>query len=309
MRIGGARASRARDADRPVQRSSESAPWRTRISRPSTTRTPRRRAAARGRCRASRRRESTTMEYLDTSSAPSGKSLEGSHRSCRPADGAVDEQVGRPARRPRRARRASAASCLPARAACGSRPSTSAPGVAQRPDRGRGRSRPRRARARVAPAGDSGSAARSPGASVLSAAIAPVGAEGQRVRRADRPGALGRLVGQRERRLLVGDRHVGADEAGAGQRADGLGEELRRDRQPLVAPVASPSAASAALCIAGERLWATGQPRTPRRVDRYLDTSWATCRPRASRGLRCTSRRRPGTARRGEKHGGRRCRA
>src|SRR5262249_14437232 len=37
--------------------------------------------------------------------------------------------------------------------------------------------------------------------------------------------------------LLVRDRRVDAAEAEGGQRADGLGEQRRRDRQPLIAPV------------------------------------------------------------------------
>ena len=34
----------------------------------------------------------------------------------------------------------------------------------------------------------------------------------------------------------------------------------------LVAPTLEADAAKAAACMAGERLWATGHPRTPRRV-------------------------------------------
>ena len=80
--------------------------------------------------------------------------------------------------------------------------------------------------------------------------------------------ALAGVRRERERRLLVGDRHVGAEEAGRRrQRADGLARTA--PAAPAGAGSASRAArgsASAAFCIAGERLCATGQPRTPRRV-------------------------------------------
>ena len=61
--------------------------------------------------------------------------------------------------------------------------------------------------------------------------------ERQRVRGADRARGVARLVGERERRLLVRDRHVRAAVARGRQRAHGLGEQLGRDRQLHVAPV------------------------------------------------------------------------
>jgi hypothetical protein len=57
---------------------------------------------------------------------------------------------------------------------------------------------------------------------------ARAGIEGQRIGRTDRLGGLRGLVGDRERRLLVGDRDVDAAEAGARERADRLREALGR---------------------------------------------------------------------------------
>ena len=54
-----------------------------------------------------------------------------------------------------------------------------------------------------------------------------VGREGERVRRADRAGDLARAVGQRERRLLVRDRDVGAEKAGAPERPHRRVEQRR----------------------------------------------------------------------------------
>ena len=90
------------------------------------------------------------------------------------------------------------------------------------------------------PATANGSAAISAGASVLSAWIEP-SAPNTSVFAAPiaRARAVG-SVGQRQRRLLVRDRHVRAAEPGAGQRAHGLLEQLRRHREQAVAPVAEP---------------------------------------------------------------------
>ena len=88
----------------------------------------------------------------------------------------------------------------------------------------------------VIPRTSRGSAASRPAASVLSAWMRAVG-ERQRVGSADRARGVARLVGERERRLLVRDRDVRAAVAGSRQRADGLGEELGRDRQLHVTPV------------------------------------------------------------------------
>src|SRR3954453_772716 len=65
-----------------------------------------------------------------------------------------------------------------------------------------------------------------------------VGAERQRVRRADRRGVVRAVRGDGERRLLVGDRHVEADEPRRRHRRDGLGERVRLDRDRLVGELA-----------------------------------------------------------------------
>ena len=131
------------------------------------------------------------------------------------------------------------------------------PRAAPRPPRAR--CPRRRAPAPCGPPRVEGSAAISPGASVLSAAIRAVARTSACWRRRSRRAAGVAVVGQGQRRLLVRDRHVGAGEPGAGQRPHGLGERLGRHRQP--AGSASPSGRarrSAALCIAGERLWRDG---------------------------------------------------
>ena len=108
----------------------------------------------------------------------------------------------------------------------------------------------------VRPRGRPGSAAMQAGRVGVVGVDRAVGAEGQRVGRADRARASVALVGERERGLLVRDRHVRAEEAGG---AAARGPSPRRARAgPAAAGSASPSgpsAASAALCIAGERLW------------------------------------------------------
>ena len=163
------------------------------------------------------------------------------------------------------------------------------------------------------PAGSIASASSRPGTSVLSAWIA-AGPEGQRVRGADGRRGRRRGVGERERRLLVRDRHVEPAEAGGGQRADGLREPRGRQRQPQVAPVRRARPRRARRCASrGEREWATGQPATPR----YVSTSaWAPCRRsprgRARRRRRCaraarSSRRRRGTRRAWPRRTGSRC--
>ena len=113
----------------------------------------------------------------------------------------------------------------------------------QRVGRGARASRPRRGQ-RACAARRSPSAASSPGASVLSAAMAPPGAKVSVLAAPMARAAVGGLVGQRERRLLVRDRDVGAGEARAGQGAHGLGEEL--GRRPAGAGSASRSSPTAA---------------------------------------------------------------
>ena len=119
-------------------------------------------------------------------------------------------------------------------------------------------------RPRTAPAPPSASS--SPGASVLSACDrARRAVEGQRVRGADRARAASvAVVGQRERRLLVRDRHVRAGEARPGQRADRLGERAR----------AGPAAAGSA-----------SRPGRGARAPRCASPA-SGCARRASRGRR-----------------------
>ena len=74
-------------------------------------------------------------------------------------------------------------------------------------------------------------------ASVLSAWIVPSGSNVSVLAAPIGLRGLRRRVGQRERPLLVRDRDVDAAEARGRQRPDGLGEQLRRQRQALVAPV------------------------------------------------------------------------
>jgi hypothetical protein len=64
----------------------------------------------------------------------------------------------------------------------------------------------------------------------------PVLAEAERVGRADRERGVARAVGDRERGMLVGDRHVRPDEPAGRERARALLEQLGRERQSLVAP-------------------------------------------------------------------------
>ncbi len=111
-----------------------------------------------------------------------------------------------------------------------------APGLAQRVDHG-----PRGAagaqhqrRGAVGRAGQRGEEARGVGVVGVDDAV---GLERERVRGADGARGLARHVGDGERGLLVRDRRVDAAEAERGQRAHGLGEQVRRQRQPLVAPV------------------------------------------------------------------------
>ena len=194
------------------------------------------------------------------------KRLERGHPGREPDRRAVDDDLGRDRDPRRRARRAPRRAPRRARA-CGSRPP-------RRPRRPARAPTPRRARAPPAPSTSARPPGRvahaaqraraAPGASVLSAWIAPssnVSVLAAPIARA----ASARRVGERERRLLVRDRHVDAAEAGGGQRAHGLREQLRRQRQRQVAPVVEARGRAApALCIAGEREWATGQPQTPR---------------------------------------------
>ena len=64
--------------------------------------------------------------------------------------------------------------------------------------------------------------------------------EGERVGGPDRTRTLGRRGRERERGPLVRDRNVGAAKARRRQRSHDLGQQLRRDREQLVAPVLEP---------------------------------------------------------------------
>ena len=245
-------ASRGAVQSRP--RSKLSAPWRTRISSPSTVRAPASRA------RRISARAAVAVDEVDDRRRSRPGSAGSAVGVVEPDRRAVDEQLGglgrvdhRGRRGPRRALRVRA------------RTLTSAPAALERPDRGAGAAagaEHERGLRRASP-----SAARRPGASVLSAWIAPSSANvsvfaAPICARARRSPSSARASA----RLLVRDRHVGA-------REPGLRERARRSRRTARAGPAGAGSASrrgrapsyAAWCIAGERLWSTGQPRTPKR--------------------------------------------
>ena len=234
----------ARGASRPVQRSRLSAPWRTRTSRPSTTRDPP--AAAHAASAVPPSRVDQVHQHRGRLEPARGRaSSVGLGGRVEPHRGGVDHDV-------RRARAVGVGSppgrgqlLAPARR-CGSRPRPRPPPrAAPRPRPGPRPPAP--STSALLPAGASPSAAISPGASVLSASIP----RSVKVSVLAAPTAVAAglaRVGQRERGLLVRDGHVQARVAGGGQRADRLLEPLRRQRQPEVAPgdpqlVAAPPAA------------------------------------------------------------------
>src|SRR5262249_41354946 len=94
----------------------------------------------------------------------------------------------------------------------------------------------------VFPAGVNGNALTSAGASVLSALISPLCSK-TRVLAAPIARARGvrGAAGAGARRLLGRQRHVGAANPRLRERRDGLGEQLGRDREQLVAPVREPN--------------------------------------------------------------------
>ena len=151
------------------------------------------------------------------------------------------------------------------------RASDSTPGPRARrrraaPTRRHGRCLRRPARAPSGPAGLNGSAAISPGASVLSAAIRPSGSNSSvlaapiaaargvgSVARASAASLCG-IVTLTPRKPACGSAAtVSANSSGGPAAADSASRLARRQR-------------SAAFWMAGERLWATGQPTTPSRV-------------------------------------------
>ena len=212
------------------------------------------------RCRRGRRRSRTGRARP----APSGQPVKrvGAVEADR---GAVDQQVGGPG--PLRPRVApSSAARLAARCAVRFHSRTSAAPASSRAQTTARALPPAPRTIAVRPATGNGSAAISAGASVLSAPISP---SAPKVSVLAAPIARARAVArvrQRQGRLLVGDRHVGAGES----RRRGGPERSRRTARGRRAAAGSasscsPAAASAAFWIAGERLWATGQPRTPSR--------------------------------------------
>ncbi len=73
------------------------------------------------------------------------------------------------------------------------------------------------------------------------------------------------FVHEGKSRGLVRNGDIGADEIALGQEAERLGQFLGMDMQPGVGR-ADAGGRSAALCICGEREWATGSPNTERRM-------------------------------------------
>ena len=162
-----------------------------------------------------------------------------------------------------------------------------APALRERPDHGARPRRRRRARAPSAPAGSTGSVASSPGASVLSASMRPSAEASACWRRRSRARRRSPSSASASAASLCGIVTLTPREAGARQRAHRLGEE--RPAGPAASGSASPSrpsAASAALCIAGEqrvrdRPAADPEPRQ--------QSASATCR-RRRRARRCSGR-------------------
>ena len=248
----------------PVQRSNDAAPWATRISRPSTTRTPR--VLPHRGVRAAGPVDQVDHEASGTQViGRDGKLLERGHSgSARPDGRAVDQEVGAPARSTARTPSRRPA---PARApGCGSRRDVDRARLAQRPGGGARGCRRRRARAPCARPGGSASAASSPARpccrrrsrrrSKVSVFAAPIAAR-----------RVASVVGERERGLLVRDRHVGAAEA-----------------RPRAARAPSPRRAPAAAAGAGSASRRARAPRARR------------CASPASGCARPASRRRPGSA-------------
>ena len=276
-------------AGRPSQALRDRAPWRTRTSRPSTTTHPRSRAAARSAVSPSRGTRSTTTAPSRRSSAASGQVLERGGVPVQADRGAVDQHVGG-------VRAPDGADAEVG----GQRPGPLRGAV---PDRDVGRA------GRAQGPGDGPGAAA--GAEDQGGPPARRGS-GRRARRAPRgrrccrrgprpwPGSKVRVFAAPTARAVSVAVSASASAASlcgivtfapakpaCGRARTVSANSLRRDGEQLVAPrPASPRWASAALCIAGERLCATGQPRTPRR--RRLSSATGPCR----RGRRASRRRR-----------------
>ena len=216
---------------------------------------------------------------------------------------------GRVDRRRRRGRRASA--CARARAAVPDRDRRS--GLAQRPHRRAGGAAG--AEHDRAASGDRAPDRRDHAGRVGVVGVdRAVGREAQRVRGADRARRRGRAVGERERGVLVGH----ASRWRRRTRRQAARGPSPRTARGAPADAGSSSRAARAprtprCCIAGERLWKTGQPSTPRRpgaVRAWLSDTSSASGPPPRCAPRCTRPRRPGTARSWSRtRAGRRCRA
>ena len=249
------------------------------------------------------RRGRPRVGMCSTSSAPSGQLLE----MCwtdRPSPtlvqftsrsaGSARRRRGRRARR--RAARARSGVRFQTRdlgAAPRAAPSTTARALPPAPSTSAARAR----------RGGSGSAAIRPGASVLSAWIAPVSREGQRVRGADRARARSRRRRRRARAPppCAGSSRWRRRSPPRGSARTVSSKQLGRDGQQLVAPVVAARAPRAPRCASpASGCGATGQPRTPRRASsaqpaQHCDGSLP---PSSARACACRRRRRAGTARR-----------
>ena len=208
---------------------------------------------------------STTQLPAPELSAWRGSALNVASGSAEPDRRAVDDDLGRRRAAPPRARRARSASAT-ARSGVRFQTATSA-APARTSAQTAARAAPPAPSTSARPAGADpsvcASAAISPGASVLSAWMAPSRSNVSVLAAPISRAASRRLVGERERGLLVRDRHVDAAEAGRGQRPHGLGEQLRRQRQLQVAPVGQARPPRAPRCAS--RASASGRPASRRR--------------------------------------------
>ena len=197
----------------------------------------------------------------------------------------VDEQIGLRGQARRRRRPPSSAQSRSARSRRAvPDPHLGGAGLTQRPDHGARAAAGAEHERASGPAGSNGSASIRPGRVGVVGVDRAVAANVERVGGADRARGVGRLVGERERRLLVRDRHVGAREAGARQR------RARSPRTARAAPAAAGSASrrararrSAASCIAGERLCAHRPAEHAADRHQRLSTSSGDLPPAASR--------------------------
>ena len=291
-----------------------SAPWWTRISRPSTTVHPSAASPPPGaRCRRPGRRGRPRTRICPSSSAPSGRSLNVASASWRPTAVQLTSRSAVPARRDGAhaevggERLGALRRPVPDRHVGGA-------GLAQRPGGRAGAAARAEDERAVRPRGGSGSAASRPGASVLSARIVPSRAKLSVFAAPIAARRRRRRVGEGERRLLVGDRDVRAAEAGRRQRADGLGEAARAapagagsaSRAPARARPAPRCASPASGCGRRASRGRRGGASDAQSAD-GLSTATDPCR-RAPRACGCRRRRRAGTGPWSTRSCGRRCR-